>query len=149
MYIYTYIYIYLFIGPPVYQCGEHWSGGPGSLVRGAKEKLSIPPIGCPQNLSSKSVRKICCPQDLSAKSVRKILSAISTSGTGKFVATLITRRGEPGLTPKFTSSNRATESTSYSYKKKMAPKRNLFFQSRCQGARVQTSRPVDIEPPSG
>jgi len=33
----------LFIGPPVYQCGEHWSGGPGSLValRGAR-KLSIP-----------------------------------------------------------------------------------------------------------
>ena len=44
-----YIYItYIFIGPPVYQCGEHWSGGPGSLVRGAKEKLSIPPVGCPQ-----------------------------------------------------------------------------------------------------
>ena len=67
MYIYKYIYIYhrihvkyIFIGPPVYQCGEHWSGGPGSLVRGAKEKLSIPPIGC--------------------LSVRKILCAISTSG---------------------------------------------------------------------
>jgi len=30
------------IGPPVYQCGEHWSGGPGSLVRGAKEKLYTP-----------------------------------------------------------------------------------------------------------
>jgi len=48
------------IGPPVYQCGEHWSGGPSSLVRGAKEKLSIPPIGCPQNLCAKSVRKILC-----------------------------------------------------------------------------------------
>ena len=34
--------IYIFIGPPVYQCGEHWSRGPSSLVRGAKEKLSIP-----------------------------------------------------------------------------------------------------------
>jgi len=72
VYIYAYIYIYYaktpmrgvkslqmvlggaLIGPPVYQCGEHWSGGPGSLVRGAKEKLSIPPIGCPQNLSTKS-----------------------------------------------------------------------------------------------
>ena len=48
------------IGPPVYQCGEHWSGGPSSLVRGAREKLSIPPIGCPcakfcsQNLCAKS-----------------------------------------------------------------------------------------------
>jgi len=68
MYVYIYIYICvcvyayvcvcinidvcvckcvdIFIGPPVYQCGEHWSGGPGSLVRGAKEKLSIPSIGC-------------------------------------------------------------------------------------------------------
>jgi len=53
IYIYVYIHIYLYlyiytyiIGPPVYQCGEHWSGGPGSLVRGAKEKLSIPAIGC-------------------------------------------------------------------------------------------------------
>ena len=53
------IYIYI-IGLPVYQCGEHWSGGPGSLVRGAKEKLSVPPIGCPQNLSAKSVHKILC-----------------------------------------------------------------------------------------
>ena len=33
--IYTYIneyiafsYVYSFIGPPVYQCGEHWSGDP-------------------------------------------------------------------------------------------------------------------------
>jgi len=33
------------IGPPVYQCGEHWSGGPSSLVRGAR-KLSIPTIKC-------------------------------------------------------------------------------------------------------
>jgi len=28
--------IAVFIGPPVYQCSEHWSGGPGSLVRGTK-----------------------------------------------------------------------------------------------------------------
>ena len=64
MYIYIYMYIcidiYIFIGPPVYQCGEHWSGGPSSLLRGAKEKLSIPPIGCPQNLCAKFVRKILC-----------------------------------------------------------------------------------------
>jgi len=46
IYMYSYIYIYLFIGPPVYQCGEHWSGGPGSLVRGAKEKLSIEALAC-------------------------------------------------------------------------------------------------------
>jgi len=45
--------IYIFIGSPVYQCGEHWSGGPSSLVRGAKEKLSILPIGCPQDSVSK------------------------------------------------------------------------------------------------
>jgi len=88
MYIYLYIYIYIYIyiiyiymyvciyiiGPPVYQCGEHWSGGPGSLVRGAKEKLSIPPIG----LSAKS-----CPQSR------------RPDRPGKFVfqPTLITRRG--------------------------------------------------------
>ena len=48
LYLYSYIYTYkyLFIGPPVYQCGEHWSGGPGSLVRGAgKENSLLPPIG--------------------------------------------------------------------------------------------------------
>ena len=42
IYVYLSIYLSIFMGPPVYQCGEHWSGGPGSLVRGAKEKLSIP-----------------------------------------------------------------------------------------------------------
>jgi len=59
MYFYLHINVYI-IGPSVYQCGEHWSGGPGSLVRGAKKKLSIPPIGCPQNLSATSVRNILC-----------------------------------------------------------------------------------------
>ena len=46
------MYIRICIGPPVYQCGEHWSGGPGSLVRGAKEKLYTPDrlSVCAQNL---------------------------------------------------------------------------------------------------
>jgi len=59
------------IGPPVYQCGEHWSGGPSSLVRGAKEKLSIPPIGCLQD----SVRKILLARFCTQDSVSKILYA--------------------------------------------------------------------------
>ena len=42
IYLYLYSYVYTFVGPPVNQCGEHWSGGPGSLVRGAKEKLYTP-----------------------------------------------------------------------------------------------------------
>ena len=39
------IYHITIIGPPVYQCGEHWSGGPGSLVRGAGKDSLLPPIG--------------------------------------------------------------------------------------------------------
>jgi len=52
IYLYLYSYVYTFVGPPVNQCGEHWSGGPGSLVRGAKEKLYTPDrlSVCAQNL---------------------------------------------------------------------------------------------------
>jgi len=55
-----------FIGPP-YQCGEHWSGGPSSLVRGAKEKLSIPPIGCLQDSVCKILYARFCTQDSVSK----------------------------------------------------------------------------------
>ena len=64
--------MYIFIGPPVYQCGEHWSGRPSSLIRGAKEKLSIPPIDCPQNLSAKSVSKILCAKSCAQSRIKRV-----------------------------------------------------------------------------
>ena len=66
-YIYIYIHTYTFIGPPVYQCGEHWSGGPSSLVRGAKEKLSIPPRACLQDSVCKILSARFCLQDSVSK----------------------------------------------------------------------------------
>jgi len=63
IHIYIYIYIYklyaknVFIGPSVYQCGEHWSVGPGSLVRGAgQRKLGLTrttPLGLTLNQPSR------------------------------------------------------------------------------------------------